>query len=130
MNKQPCIITFHLAFHATKFALCVSALYRISSLPEYLQITCLISFHHLDLIMMCKLVGFLLVTVVASTPFKFNDLGESIKNISQPVFNGSTHYSTAPLLGTELPEIIPDEYIVVFESVDRVSSEQGSLMHS
>ena len=32
---------------------------------------------------------------------------------------------TAPLLGVDLPEIIPDEYIVVFEPINRVSSEQG-----
>ena len=32
---------------------------------------------------------------------------------------------TAPLLGVDLPEIIPDEYIIVFEPIDRVSSEQG-----
>ena len=32
---------------------------------------------------------------------------------------------TAPLLGADLPEIIENEYIVVFESIDRVSSQQG-----
>ena len=31
----------------------------------------------------------------------------------------------APLLGADLPEIIDNEYIVVFESIDRVSSQQG-----
>ena len=33
----------------------------------------------------------------------------------------------APLLGPDLPEIIPDEYIVVFQSIDRVSSRQGAV---
>jgi len=71
----------------------------------------------------CVLVGFLLFTVVASTPLKFDHLGESINDRFTP--NVNTHYCTAPLLGADLPEIIPDEYIVVFESLDRVSSEQG-----
>ena len=34
-------------------------------------------------------------------------------------------YYAAPLLGADLPEIIENEYIVVFESIDRVSSQQG-----
>ena len=31
----------------------------------------------------------------------------------------------APLLGGNLPEIIEDEYIVVFDSIDRVSNGKG-----
>ena len=68
--------------------------------------------------------SFLLVTVVASTPLKFDHLGESIKSL--PAITVNIYSSTAPLLGADLPEIIPDEYIVVFESIDRVSSEQGA----
>ena len=75
--------------------------------------------------MICKLIGFLLVTLVASTPLRFNDIGESIKFYSASFANRFTHCSTAPLLGADLPEIIPDEYIVVFEPIDHVSSEQG-----
>ena len=48
-------------------------------------------------------------------------------NSNQPVLpiDLFTHCSTAPLLGADLPEIIPDEYIVVFEPIDHVSREQG-----
>ena len=39
-------------------------------------------------------------------------------------------YTAAPLLHGDLPEIIPDEYIVVFNSMETVSSQQGKTFSS
>ncbi|XP_065886753.1 uncharacterized protein [Dysidea avara] len=52
----------------------------------------------------CVFIGFLLFAVAASIPLEYN----------------------APLLHGDLPEIVPDEYIVVFNSMETVSSQQVS----
>ena len=73
----------------------------------------------------CVLVGFLLVASVAATPLRFDHQGETNKILYVYTLRKYPINFTAPLLGVDLPEIIPDEYIVVFEPIDRVSSEQG-----